>query len=105
MMVGVCGIYRITHAILYIVLKLQPLEIFSVVFCLTKMGEFMRGIVLFLCLFFPTTIFADIPSTAYVNGAVSTRVDTSESANQTMAGTYNVSGTMTVPTPPLPVVE
>ena len=50
-------------------------------------------------------MFADIPSTAYVNGAVSTRVDTSESANQTMAGTYNVSGTMTVPTPPLPVVE
>ena len=105
MMVGVCGIYRITHAILYIVLKLQPLEIFSVVFCLTKMGEFMRGIILFLCLFFPTAIFAEIPSTAYVNGAVSTRVDTSESANQTMAGTYNVSGTMTVPTPPLPVVE
>ena len=105
MMVGVCGIYRITHAILYIVLKLQPLEIFSVVFCLTKMGAFMRGIVLFLCLCFPTTIFADIPSTAYVNGAVQTRVDTSESANQTMAGTYNVSGTMTVPTPPLPVVE
>ena len=105
MMVGVCGIYRITHAILYIVIKLQPLEIFSVVFCLTKMGAFMRGIVLFLCLFFTTTIFADIPSTAYVNGAVSTRVDTSESANQTMAGTYNVSGTMTVPTPPLPVVE
>lgn len=105
MMVGVCGIYRITHAILYIVIKLQPLEIFSVVFCLTKMGEFMRGIFLFLCLFFPTTIFAEIPSTAYVNGAISTRVDTSESANQTMAGTYNVSGTMTVPTPPLPVVE
>ena len=50
-------------------------------------------------------MFAEIPSTAYVNGAISTRVDTSESANQTMAGTYNVSGTMTVPTPPLPVVE
>lgn len=65
----------------------------------------MRGIVLFFCLFLPTTTLAAIPSTNYVNGAIETRVGISESTNQTLAGTYNVSGTMTVPTPPLPAVE
>ena len=65
----------------------------------------MRGIVLFFCLFLPTTTWTAIPSTNYVNGAIETRVGISESTNQTLAGTYNVSGTMTVPTPPLPAVE
>ncbi len=65
----------------------------------------MHKTVLLLCLLFPTTTLAEIPTTNYVNGAVATRVDTSATANQTMAGTYNVSGTMTVPTPPLPAVE
>ena len=37
--------------------------------------------------------------------AISTRVDTAQTANQTMAGTYTVSGTFNVPTPTLPTAE
>ena len=56
---------------------------------------------------------ASIPSTAYVQqqvanqiaDSVSTKVDTSATANQTMAGTYTVSGTFNVPTPTLPTAE
>ena len=46
-----------------------------------------------------------------IGGALKAMVDTSASANQTMAGTYTVSGTMnftgatTVPTAPLPSAE
>ncbi|MFQ6745157.1 MAG: hypothetical protein ACLRFN_04255, partial [Alphaproteobacteria bacterium] len=64
----------------------------------------------------PISAVANIPSTAYVQQqiasqiatAVSSKVDTSASANQTMAGTYTVSGTMNftgiayVPTAELP---
>lgn len=54
----------------------------------------------------PGVSVADIASTGYVNDYVNqqseTKVDTSASANQTMAGTYTVSGTLVVPTPPLP---
>lgn len=46
--------------------------------------------------------YAELPSVSYVQEAVETKVDTSATANQTMAGTYNVTGVMTVPTPPLP---
>jgi hypothetical protein len=46
--------------------------------------------------------YASIASSQYVDSAVSTRVDTSEKANQTMAGSYTVSGEFNVPTPPLP---
>ena len=50
----------------------------------------------------PISAMANIPSTAYVQQqiasqiatAISSKVDTSASANQTMAGTYTVSGTM-----------
>ena len=80
----------------------------SVVFCLAKWGQCMLRGVLFIICFIPATTLtakAAIPTTSYVDGAVATRVDTSSDANQTMAGTYNVSGTMTVPTPPLPAVE
>ena len=62
---------------------------------------------------------ASIPSTAYVQqqianqiatavankadiSALKSKVDTGSSANQTMAGTYTVSGTFNVPTPTLP---
>ena len=69
------------------------------------MGENMRLIVIIFCLFFTSHTWAAIASTNYVRGAIETRVGISESTNQTLAGTYNVSGTMTVPTPPLPVVE
>ena len=37
--------------------------------------------------------------------SISTRVDTSATANQTMAGSYTVSGTFNVPTPTLPTAE
>ena len=64
----------------------------------------------------PMSAVANIPSTEYVQQqiasqiatAVSSKVDTSASANQTMAGTYTVSGTMNftgiayVPTAELP---
>ena len=56
---------------------------------------------------------ASIPSSAYMREqvasqiatAISSKVDTSASANQTMAGTYNVTGTMYATTPTLPTVE
>lgn len=65
----------------------------------------MWKIILLLYSFIPTTTLAAVASTNYVKGAIDTRVGISESTNQTLAGTYNVSGTMTVPTPPLPAVE
>ena len=59
-----------------------------------------------LCVFMITccggAAYASIASSQYVDSAVSTRVDTSEKANQTMAGSYTVSGEFNVPTPPLP---
>ena len=56
---------------------------------------------------------ASIPSSAYMREqvasqiatAISSKVDTSASANQTMAGTYNVTGTMYATTPTLPTAE
>ena len=67
----------------------------------------------------PMSAVANIPSTEYVQQqiasqiatAVSSKVDTSASANQTMAGTYTVSGTIDVtgaiivPTATLPTAE
>ena len=63
----------------------------------------------------PMSAVANIPSTEYVQQqiatAVSSKVDTSATANQTMAGTYTVSGTLnltgiayapTAELPPLP---
>ncbi len=57
--------------------------------------------------------FASIPSSAYMREevasqiatAVSTKVDTLASANQTMAGTYTITGTVYAPTPTLPTAE
>lgn len=46
-----------------------------------------------------------VASTQYVQNSVATKVDTSANANQTMAGTYTVSGTLMVPTPPLPSAD
>ena len=56
---------------------------------------------------------ASIPSSAYMREqvaseiatAVSSKVDTSATANQTMAGTYNVTGTMYATTPTLPTAD
>ena len=41
----------------------------------------------------------------YVEHKTESTVDTSATANQTMAGTYTVSGTLIVPTPPLPSAQ
>ncbi|MDW2958612.1 MAG: hypothetical protein R8M37_02285 [Alphaproteobacteria bacterium] len=62
---------------------------------------------LLICFFIvsPMCVYADIASTTYVENTMNSRVDTSETANQTMAGNYTVSGTLIVPTPPLPSAE
>lgn len=56
---------------------------------------------LFVCSFSPA-VLADLVDVQYVDEAVANRVDTSASANQTMAGTYTVTGSFDVPTQPLP---
>ena len=73
------------------------------------LGKVLQRLKIFFCLYFISLsnvcLAVGIASTNYVEGAIQTRVDISAKANQTMAGTYNVSGTLTVPTPPLPAVE
>lgn len=71
------------------------------------MGEFLMYSLLFIIfiLCVPAGVRADIASTTYVDTATVTKVDVSSNANQTMAGNYTVSGTMVVPTPPLPSAE
>ena len=61
--------------------------------------------VLLILLVIPYPALAGVASSQYVQESVATRVDTSANANQTMAGTYTVSGTLVVPTPPLPPLE
>ncbi len=41
----------------------------------------------------------------YVDEKIATKVDTSETAKQTMAGEHTVSGTLIVPTPLLPSAD
>ena len=53
----------------------------------------------------PCASLANVASAQYVQESVATKVDTSANANQTMAGTYTVSGTLMVPTPPLPSAD
>ena len=65
----------------------------------------MRMIVFLLIIFSVTPVRADIASIDYVDNAGATKVDTASTANQTMAGSYTVSGTLVVPTPPLPSAE
>ena len=68
---------------------------------------------IFILLVVPFIACANIPSTEYVQQqiasqiatAVSSKVDTSASANQTMAGTYTITGTVYAPTPTLPTAE
>ncbi len=61
-----------------------------------------RMLLVLFCCVLPCATLADIASTTYVDN---TKVDISATANQTMAGTYTVSGTLVVPTPPLPSAE
>lgn len=49
-----------------------------------------------------TGAMADIASTTYVDTITTQKVDTSAEANQQLGGTYEVSGTLTVPTPDIP---
>lgn len=69
------------------------------------------GLLLFIILMMPFMACADIASTQYVDNVSATKVDTADSAKQTLAGTYTVSGSMTVsgtiivPTPPLPSAD
>ena len=69
----------------------------------------MRKIVFLLIIFSVTPARAKMASVGYVtqsvNSATNTKVDTVSTANQTMAGSYTVSGTLVVPTPPLPSAE
>ena len=64
----------------------------------------MRQIAIFLMLIMGGigAVHASIASMSYVEDAVAPKVDTAATANQTMAGSYTVSGTMAVPTPALP---
>ena len=60
----------------------------------------------FFVICIPRVTFAvSVASAEYVETKVETKVDTAQTANQTMAGTYTVSGTLIVPTPPLPSAE
>ena len=86
-----------------IVSNLQPLLNFRCGF--SFWGIKLRRFVLFFILFIPYGAWADLASTTYVETRTTTKVDVSETANQTMAGTYTVSGTFVVPTPALPSAE
>lgn len=46
----------------------------------------------------------ELTSRSYVDESLKPKVDTSANANQTMAGTYNVSGRLDVATPALPEI-
>ena len=65
----------------------------------------MRRIIFFIVWLMPIVAGANVASVGYVNETVANRVDTAASATQTMAGSYTVSGTLVVPTPPLPSAQ
>ena len=62
-------------------------------------------IIFFIGWLMPIAAGANVASVGYVNETVANRVDTAASATQTMAGSYTVSGTLVVPTPPLPSAQ
>lgn len=68
-------------------------------------GTAMRWIVLITMTLVPFMACANIASTDHVANATASKVDTAATANQTMAGTYTVSGTLIVPTQPLPTAN
>ena len=53
----------------------------------------------------PSVTDVQYPSALAVYSSVSERVSTSSAANQSMAGKYNVTGTLSVPDLPLPGAE
>ena len=68
-------------------------------------GTAMRWIVLITIILVPFMACANIASTDHVANVTASKVDTAATANQTMAGTYTVSGTLIVPTQPLPTAN
>lgn len=72
--------------------------------CCGVPGSFMKYFVLIICVVISGSAYADLASTSYVNTAIEEKVSTSANSNQTMAGTYDVTGVMTVETPPLPPI-
>lgn len=67
----------------------------------------MRRIITFCLMLMPIGVMAntELASRDYVDRITSDKVDTAATATQTMAGSYTVSGTLVVPTPPLPTAE
>lgn len=65
----------------------------------------MRCVALIFAMMICGTANAELVSRGYVDATVETRVDTSKDAKQVMAGEYTVSGTLHVPTPPLPPAD
>ncbi len=62
----------------------------------------MRCWLLLLCVIFSETAWGNLASVEYVDPKLENKVDVSESAKQTLKGEYTVTGTLYVPTPPLP---
>jgi hypothetical protein len=85
------------------------LMIKSVVFCVKyfrrKFFGLMRKLVLIFCILFSPAAFADLASVDYVETRLEEKVDVSENAKQTLKGEYTITGTLHVPTPPLPPAD
>ena len=86
-----------------IVSNLLTALIFNAVFIFG--GQMGRILILFLCLLSANAGADGIASVQYVDNATKSKLDTSATSTQEMAGTYTVSGTLVVPTPPLPSAE
>ena len=62
-------------------------------------------LVFFCCLFMASVCNADLASTSYVQKELDTKLDTNSGAQQQMAGDYTVTGSLKVPTQPLPAAQ
>lgn len=62
-------------------------------------------IAFFLCCVYSVVANANVASVQYVNSVIDTKVDASANAQQTMAGDYTITGTLKVPTQPLPSAQ
>ncbi len=61
--------------------------------------------IFFLCSLCSAPAVAEIASVQYVDNKLDTKLEISANAEQTMAGDYVVTGTLKVPTQPLPVAQ
>ena len=59
----------------------------------------------FLCCVYSVVANANVASVQYVNSVIDTKVDASANTQQTMAGDYTITGTLKVPTQPLPSAQ